>query len=78
MTKTQTIQMKIVPIKVKAWNEQLEIWTRVDETDAWYPLTFTHIDTFHKKGQRDIYELLNDGETVELEVTMKVIGNEDE
>ena len=65
------MQIKLVPLRVKMSYETIQVWTRVDATDWWYPTAIVHIDTFFSNKQKDLYERLIAGEEVEMEVSME-------
>lgn len=57
------ITLTLIPRKNGSWYEPIEI---LDYNG--YPITFAHIDTFYKKDDKRIYDKLNDGETVIVEL----------
>jgi hypothetical protein len=64
------------PIKVKNWCEQI----LVVDPESQYPFALVHIDSFypgknHTEKEIEIYDLLDSGETVMINV--KMIINED-
>lgn len=65
-----TMQIKLVPLRVKMSYETIQVWTRVDATDWWYPTAIVHIDTFFSTKQKELYNHLISGEEVEMEVEM--------
>ena len=66
-----TMQIKLVPLRVKMSYETVQVWTRVDATGWWYPTAIVHIDTFFSNKQKVLYDALIRGVEVEMEVTME-------
>jgi hypothetical protein len=65
------MQIKLIPLRVGMSYETIQVWTRVDATDWWYPTAIVHIDTFYSNKQKELYQHLVAGDEVEMEVTME-------
>ena len=57
------ITLTLIPRKIDRWFDPIEV-----QDYNGYPVAFAHIDTFYKKEDKRIYDKLNRGETVVVEL----------
>lgn len=75
--KTMRLLMRMTPIKVGKYQERVAIYTKLPNSEAeYYPLAFTHIDTFYggKALDNSLYDKLNAGETVYIDAYLAVLS----
>ena len=68
--------MKMVPIKIGKYFEQVAIHTKIPKDTKYYPLTYAHIDTFHDSGDKFLYDKLIQGETVFVDAHLAILNGE--
>lgn len=66
------MKLKITPEKIGSYYEPCRIDTLTEGQTNMYPLAFVHIDTFWQgsHGKNALYNLLNSGKTVILDVDL--------